>query len=129
MTRRESRVTDREAGRDGMLRQVEEIALRWAREVPIERCGIGFGGPVDFARQRVALSTHVGGWEDFPLPEHLRQLLGVPVLIENDANLGALGEATYGAGRGALPLLYMTLSTGVGGGIILEDGQVYRGAD
>ncbi len=130
MTRRELRATDREAGREGMLRQVEEIVLGWTREVSIQRCGIGFGGPVDFARQRVALSTHAGGWQDFPLPGHLQQLLGIPVIImDNDANLGALGEATYGAGRGALPLFYMTLSTGVGGGIVLEDGQVYRGAN
>jgi len=133
MTRREARATDREAGREGMLRQVEEIALGWTREVAIERCGIGFGGPVDFASQRVALSTHAGGWQEFPLPEHLEKILDVPVvmdvIMDNDANLGALGEAVYGAGRGALPLFYMTLSTGVGGGIILADGQVYRGAD
>lgn len=137
MTRREVRATDREAGREGMLRQVEEIVRRWTREVPVRRCGIGFGGPVDFARQRVGLSTHVGGWQDFPLPEHLRQLAGgavstdtvMDVIMDNDANLGALGEATYGAGRGALPLFYMTLSTGIGGGIVLEEGRVYRGAD
>jgi glucokinase len=84
---------------------------------------------VDFVRQTVALSTHVSGWQDFPLPEHLRQLLGAPVVMDNDANLGALGEATYGAGRGAAPLFYMTLSTGIGGAFILENGRLYRGAD
>ena len=94
----------------------------------IERCGIGFGGPVDFQRQRVALSTHVGGWQDFPLARHLRDLLGVPTIMDNDANVGALGEARYGAG-GVLPLFYVTLSTGIGGGLILGDGSVYRGAD
>jgi glucokinase len=50
------------------------------------------------------------------------------LISDNDANAGALGEARYGAGRGAFPLLYVTLSTGIGGGIVLEDG-VYRGAD
>jgi glucokinase len=49
--------------------------------------------------------------------------------MDNDANVGALGEARYGAGRGALPLFYLTLSTGIGGGIVLDDGRVYRGAD
>jgi glucokinase len=90
---------------------------------------VGFGGPVDFAAQRVALSTHVGGWRDFPLVEHLRDLLGgIPVAMDNDANAGALGEAHYGAGRGYSPLFYMTLSTGIGGGIY-SNGQVWRGAD
>jgi glucokinase len=133
MARREVRPTDREAGREGTLRQVEEIVLDWARETPIARCGIGFGGPVDFERQRVALSTHVSGWQDFPLPEHVQQFLNVPVVMDNDANVGALGESSYGAGQGALPLFYMTLSTGIGGGVILEDGledsRLYRGAE
>jgi glucokinase len=54
---------------------------------------------------------------------------GVPVIMDNDANVGALGEGIYGAGRGARPLFYMTLSTGIGGGIVLDDSTVYRGAD
>ena len=56
-------------------------------------------------------------------------LFGVPVIMDNDANAGALGEAACGAGRNARPLFYMTLSTGIGGGIVLADGSVYRGAD
>jgi glucokinase len=56
-------------------------------------------------------------------------MLGVAVTIDNDANAGALGEAIYGAGRGHLPMFYLTLSTGIGGGIVMEDGRVYRGAD
>ena len=85
----------------------------------------------------MALSTHVGGWRDFPLVEQLSGLLGVPIVIDNDANVGALGEAAHGAGQGFRPLLYVTLSTGIGGGLILENDlenglendQVYRGAD
>jgi glucokinase len=133
MTRRESRPTDRAGGPSWMLNQIGEIAGRWSREVAVGRCGVGFGGPVDFARQCVALSTHVGGWSDFPLVEHLHPILGVPIVIDNDANVGGLGEAVFGAGRGFRPLLYVTLSTGIGGGLILENGlengQVYRGAD
>ncbi len=129
MTRRESRPTDRAGGPSPLLAQIEEIAGRWMRTVAIERCGVGFGGPVDFARQAVALSTHVGGWRDFPLVEHLHRLLGVPIVMDNDANVGALGEAAHGAGQGFRPLFYVTLSTGIGGGLILENGQVYRGAD
>jgi glucokinase len=125
MTRRESHTTDREHGREWMVGRLDSIL---ADRKGIERCGIGFGGPVDFARQHVALSTHVGGWQDFALARHMSDLLGVPAIMDNDANVGALGEARYGAG-GVLPLFYVTLSTGIGGGLILGDGSVYRGAD
>jgi glucokinase len=128
MIARESRVTDREGGRDWMLARIEEIAREWSLQHGYGRCGVGFGGPVDFASQRVALSTHVGGWQDFPLVEHLRRSLGVNTVMDNDANAGALGEAVHGAGKGCRPLFYMTLSTGIGGGIVTES-SVYRGAD
>jgi len=128
MVRSESRPTNKEGGRDWMLAQIAEIAAEWRRDFRFERCGVGFGGPVNFAEQRVALSTHVGGWRDFHLTAHLRDLLGIPVIMDNDANAGALGEALYGAGRGYSPLFYMTLSTGIGGGIY-GDGKIWRGAD
>jgi predicted NBD/HSP70 family sugar kinase len=85
MTRRERRATDREGGRDWMLGQIESIALAWREEARIDRCAIGFGGPVQFARRRVALSTHVGGWSDYPLADHMEKLLGVPTVMDNDA--------------------------------------------
>jgi glucokinase len=128
MARRESRATDKEGGREWMLAQVVSMARDWQREIRFQRCGIGFGGPVNFARQRIALSTHVGGWRDFPLSAHLESLLGIPVIMDNDANTGALGEAFFGAGQGCSPLFYMTLSTGIGGGIF-ADGKLWRGAD
>ena len=128
MIARESRAIDREGGREWIMARIGEIAAAWRREYPFEACGVGFGGPVDYAAQRVALSTHVGGWNDFPLVDHLRELLATPVVIDNDANVGALGEAVHGAGRGFRPLFYMTLSTGIGGGIVTESG-IYRGAD
>lgn len=126
MVRRESRPTNRAGGPAWMLAEIESIAREWR---PFDRCGIGFGGPVEFAKQRVALSTHVGGWQDFPLAARVSELLGVPAVMDNDANAGALGEAMFGAGRDARPLFYMTLSTGIGGGIVVDDGTVYRGAD
>jgi glucokinase len=125
MTHRESRATDRKGGPEWMVAQIESIASTWN----FERCGVGFGGPVDFPSQTVTLSTHVGGWKGFPLVERIAQRFQVPVKMDNDANVGALGEALFGAGTGARPLFYMTLSTGIGGGIVLQDGTVYRGAD
>jgi glucokinase len=128
MVRSETHATDKEGGRDWMLARIAGIVAEWRREFRFDRCGVGFGGPVNFAEQRVALSTHVGGWRDFHLPAHLAGLLGIPVAMDNDANVGALGEAHYGAGRGYSPLFYMTLSTGIGGGIY-SGGKIWRGAD
>jgi glucokinase len=124
MIERESRATDREGGKDWMLQQIETIAKPWN----FDCIGIGFGGPVEFDRQNVALSTHVGGWSNFPLTSHFSELFRKPAIMDNDANVGALGEGVYGAGKGFRPLFYMTLSTGIGGGILLDSG-VYRGAD
>ena len=124
MLERESRSTDREGGKDWMLSQLADIAQNWR----FDRVGVGFGGPVDFATQTVALSTHVGGWSNFPLCAHLKQSLNAQAIMDNDANVGALGEGWHGAGRDTRPLFYMTLSTGIGGGILLDNG-IYRGAD
>ena len=128
LIRRESRSTDKQGGRDWMLAQLAAMTRAWRADLTFDNCGVGFGGPVDFAAQRVALSTHVGGWRDFPLTAHLENELGIPVIMDNDANVGAVGEATHGAGQGADPLFYMTLSTGIGGGIYFA-GNVWRGAD
>jgi len=128
MARRESHATDAAGGRDWMLGRIEEIITAWKRDCTFERCSIGFGGPVNFAAQRVVFSTHVGGWRDFDLCGFVSSLTGAPAIMDNDANVGAIGEAEFGAGRGFSPLFYMTLSTGIGGGIY-EDGRVWRGAD
>jgi glucokinase len=101
---------------DGACMVRRETVLDWRRELRFTHCGIGFGGPVDFAGQRVVLSTHVGGWRDFDLPGFVAGLAG------------AVGEAGFGAGKGCSPLFYVTLSTGIGGGIY-QDGRVWRGAD
>jgi glucokinase len=122
MVKRESRATDAAGGREWMAERIGEICARWRREFPLERCGIGFGGPVNFAAQRVVFSTHVGGWNDFDLCGFVSEAASVPAVMDNDANVGAIGEAGFGAGQGYSPLLYMTLSTGIGGG-------VWRGAD
>ncbi len=127
---RETRSTDRGGGPDWMFSQIEGIARCWreAHHFHPDRCGIGFGGPVDFPSQTITLSTHVEGWMGYPLVANVQQLTGVPTVVDNDANVGALGENIYGAARGLDSLFYMTLSTGIGGGIVL-DGRIYRGAD
>lgn len=128
MTRRDSRATDRDGGREWMLSQIESIGRQWIGDGAFDAIGVGFGGPVNFETQQVVLSTHVGGWSGFDLPAWLEDAFQAPVTMDNDANAGALGEGLHGAGRGFRPLFYMTLSTGIGGGI-LTDAGVYRGAD
>jgi glucokinase len=129
MMRRESHATDRTGGREWLLNQLKPLLRQWHQEFRFECCGIGFGGPVDFSRQMVATSTHVGGWSDFDLPAWTRDVLdSIPVTMDNDANAGALGEWLYGAGKCCSPLFYMTVSTGIGGGILIG-GEVMRGAD
>jgi len=90
--------------------------------------GVSFGGPVDAAKGMVRLSHHVPGWENTPLREILETDFGAPVSIDNDANVAALGEHRFGAGQGYDSLLYVTVSTGVGGGWILT-GQIWHGAE
>jgi glucokinase len=128
MVRRESRATDAAGGREWMVGQIGEIIREWRRDFQFERCGIGFGGPVNFAAQRVVFSTHVGGWRDFDLCGFVREIAGAPTVMDNDANVGALGEAGHGAGKGFSTIFYMTLSTGIGGGIY-DRGEIWRGAD
>jgi glucokinase len=128
MVRRQSRATDAAGGREWMTEQIAEILRAWRREFRFDRCGIGFGGPVNFTAQRVVFSTHVGGWRDFDLCRFVREAAGAPAVMDNDANVGAIGEGEFGAGIGFSPLFYMTLSTGIGGGIY-DRGRVWRGAD
>jgi glucokinase len=89
--------------------------------------GVSFGGPVDFSRGLVRLSHHVPGWENTSLADQLEAVFRVPVRVDNDANVAALGEASFGAGRGLSSLMYLTISTGVGGGWII-DGRPWRGS-
>src|SRR4029077_6447379 len=85
MVRRESRATDAGGGRQWMVAQIGAIAGEWRREFALEGCGIGFGVRVNFAAQRVVLSTHVGGWRDFDLCGFVREAAGVPAIMDNDA--------------------------------------------
>ena len=102
MVRRESRATDAAGGRDWMLQQIAGICAEWRQDLRFERCGIGFGGPVNFAAQRVMLSTHVGGWRDFDLPGFVGEAAGAPCVMDNDANVGAIGRGRIRRGQGLL---------------------------
>ncbi len=102
-----------------------------AREVIAGRevvaVGVGTPGPLDFDRGVVRFAPNIPGLENFPLKARLEAELGLPVVVENDANAAALAEHHLGAARGAGSSLYLTVSTGIGGGVIV-DGRVLRGA-
>lgn len=88
--------------------------------------GVSFGGPVAFHSGTVRLSHHVPGWENVPLRRRLQEAFEAPAVVDNDANAAALGEQRVGAGQDVQHLLYVTVSTGVGGGWILN-GRPWRG--
>ena len=129
MEHSETRSTLRDAGPIWMLDQMQEAVAGWGLSQPIDGCGIGFGGPVHFPTQRVIYSTHVEGWKDFDLVGEVTRRFSAPAVVDRDTMVGALGEGFYGAGKGVRPLFYMTLSTGIGGGLLLETNSLLRGAD
>jgi len=99
-----------------------------APRAALRAIGIGFGGPVDADRGIATKSHQVAGWDGFPLAAWAREHLGIPIVsIHNDADTAALGEARFGAGVGLSPVLYLTIGSGIGGGLIV-DGKIYRGA-
>jgi glucokinase len=90
--------------------------------------GVGFGGPVDWQTGRIATSHQVGGWAGFDLAGWLTERMpGATVRIENDANVAALGEARQGVATGFAHVFYVTLGSGVGGGMVIN-GQLYHGS-
>lgn len=100
-----------------------EVAPDWSR---VRAIGLGSPGAIDPWKGLIRFAYNLPGMLEFPMKAHLEDEFGVPASIGNDANLAALGEQRYGAGRGVSHMIYMTISTGVGGGIIV-DGKLFRG--
>jgi len=88
--------------------------------------GVSAPGPLNAETGVVVEAPNLKGWLNVPVSRCLREAFGVPVRLENDANAAALAEWRFGAGRGTRNLVYVTMSTGVGAGLIL-DGRLYRG--
>ena len=89
--------------------------------------GVGFGGPIDRNAGKVWTSYHVKGWSGFELKTWLSDLTDLPVAVDNDANVAALGEAFQGAGKNFNNVFYVTLGSGVGGGLVVNK-RIYHGA-
>jgi len=115
-------------GLEAVLDRIK-IAIRrvWPPSGVVEAIGMAAPGPLDSRSGIVYFAPNLPGWENVPVRDWLRETFGVPAFVGNDANLAALGEHRFGAGRGVDDLIYLTISTGIGGGIIL-DGRLFEGA-
>jgi len=119
---------DARAALDVAARMVDEVLA----EAQVERksvigAGIGIPGPVDRTRGTAGSATILPGWIGVRIVDEMHDRLGVPVEIENDANLGALAELTWGAGRECSNFVYIKVATGIGAGLVI-DGKLLRGA-
>jgi glucokinase len=122
--------THRDAGPDEVIRRLFDMghrAIATAGVGPVAAVGISCGGPLD-ARAGVLLGPlHLPGWNDVAIVAMAEDAFGVPAVLENDATAGALAESRYGAAVGKPTVVYLTVSTGIGGGAIV-DGRLHRGA-
>ena len=119
------------AGAAGIGRQILDAVPDLLRSAGVEHSalravGVGFGGPTDDATHTVITSHQVTGWDDFSLAAWLTEHFYWPTFVGNDADVAGLGEALHGAGRGKSPVFYVTVGSGIGGGLII-DGAIYRG--
>jgi glucokinase len=119
------------AGGEGIRRQIVAAVPKLLASAQLDRAalrgvGVGFGGPVDDATRSVIKSHQIAGWDGFPLADWLGEALGLPAVLGNDADVAGLAEALFGAGRGMSPVFYMTVGSGIGGGLIVN-GEILRG--
>jgi glucokinase len=121
--------TDAQRGPADGLERLFELGRRAVADagLSIAAVGIGCGGPLDSERGVLLAPLHLPGWRDVPVVDLAQKEFGRPGALENDATAGAAGEHAFGAGGGTRHMVYLTLSTGVGGGVIV-DGRLYRGA-
>jgi glucokinase len=122
--------TRREEGPDVIIRRLFDMGHRAVAAAglgPIAAVGVSCGGPLDAGTGVLTSPLHLPGWIDIPIVDMAEAEFGVPAVLENDATAAALGEHRYGAARGASTALYLTVSTGIGGGAIVN-GNLHRGA-
>jgi glucokinase len=111
-----------------MPRLIELVRSVWPADHTVAGIGVAAPGPVDPVAGVVLRAPSLPGWENLQLRQILSNALQTPVYVANDANVAALGEWVYGAGQGHQDLIYLTISTGIGGGIIVN-GQLLLGAN
>jgi glucokinase len=118
-------------GPEGIRRQItsavpELLAKSGLKRSQLKGVGIGFGGPVDDTTHTVIKSHQIEGWDNFPLADWISDVVKLPSILGNDADCAGLAEALFGAGKGLSPIFYITIGSGIGGGLVVN-GEVYRG--
>jgi glucokinase len=113
---------DAQAAEDAIVAVVEQLR----GDFDIDAVGLGIAGFVDESRSRVYFAPNLPDWHNEPVRDDVSRRVGLPVVVENDANAAAWGENRFGAGRDETDLVCVTVGTGIGGGIIIED-RLYRG--
>ena len=109
---------------ENVLQSIEKMLLQTGAK--LKAIGIGCPGAVDIERGLVLSPSNLPGWNKFPIVELVEKRFNVVTVLDNDANAAALGEYFYGAGRGFKEMLYVTISTGIGGALI-SDGVLHHG--
>ncbi|CAN2239849.1 ROK family glucokinase [Candidatus Planktophila dulcis] len=120
------RDTPREGG-SALTQAIADVAKELMAEFTIDSVGVSAAGFVSSDRKTMLATPNIAGWNGVDLDYQVTSLIGLPVVIENDANAAAWGEARFGAGRGKRHMLMLTVGTGIGGGIVVN-GELYRGA-
>jgi len=113
-----------------VYRDIEEAIESTIRSVPADvvALSVSIGGPLDVLQGIILSPPNLPGWDRIPLKQLLTDRFHLPVYIEHDGNAGALAEYYFGAGRGARNIVFLTMGTGFGAGLIL-DGRLYRGTN
>lgn len=116
-----SRISTRDPNSTPLERLAYLIASIWPQEARVAAIGVAAPGPLDPFKGVMIEAPNIPGWVDLPLKQFLEDRFHVPVALGNDANLAALGEWKYGAAKGHHHVIYITVSTGIGGGVIVGD--------
>jgi glucokinase len=120
------RETPREGGIE-LTKTIAAVALELMQDHSITAVGVSAAGFVSSDRKTMLATPNIADWNGVQLDLELTKLIGLPVIIENDANAAAWGEAKFGAGRNQAHMMMLTIGTGVGGGIVVNN-ELYRGA-
>ncbi len=120
------RDTPRQGGAE-LTQTIADVALELMRNHKVSAVGVSAAGFVSSDRKTMLATPNIAGWNGVNLDDELTKLIGIDVVIENDGNAAAWGEAVFGAGRGEAHMLLLTIGTGIGAGIVVN-GQLHRGA-
>lgn len=123
---RQKRIRTYGEGQNSLERLLDLIKDITPVNTPIRAVGIGLPGVIDLQSGMIVTAPNLEDWVGAPIAKRIEEEIGAPVLLGNDANLAALGEWHFGAGQGHQHLVYFTISTGIGGGVIC-DGQLLNG--